>query len=122
MIKLYQFRCIKTILAAIAFMIAFHGLYAHAQSVKLSAPTTVTVTSTSTLEFPANAKRAYLIISNTGSQPAIIKFGSVQSGSEGLIIPPSGNYEPLQAPANTLYAKTASSTTTLVIIEGTYPP
>lgn len=110
---------IKSIFALLAFFLFTKT--AHAQSVVLSAPTTVTVTSTSTLEFPANAKRAYMIISNTGSQNAIIKFGSVQSASEGLIIPPTGNYEPLQAPSNKLYAKTASSTTTLVIIEGTYP-
>ena len=95
---------------------------AHAQSVVFSAPTTVSVTSTSALVFPPNGKRNYLILSNTGSAAVIIKFGSVQSANEGLTIPAGGNYEPNKAAANAIYAKTATGSSTLVIVEGQNSP
>lgn len=82
-------------------------------------PNAKTVTTTSTQMMPANSLRAYIIIVNTGATPVVVKFGGVQSSAtEGVLIPPGGNYEPLETPANSLYAVTASSTSTLEIVEG----
>jgi len=82
------------------------------------APVLVTATATSTLVMTPNASRTYLIIVNTGSQPVIAKFGSPQTALEGIPIPAGGSYEPIQAPANGVWLETASSTSTVTLIQG----
>ena len=89
-----------------------------ANNVMFGAPVSASVTTSSARIMPQNGLRTYLIIVNTGSNPAIVKFGSVQSGTEGIPIPAGGNYEPFEAPSSSIYAVTASSTTTLQIVEG----
>lgn len=82
-------------------------------------PVVVTATVTSTKIMNANSLRKYLIIVNRGTSiTAVVKFGSVQSGTEGVPIPPGGSYEPTFAPGNSVYAVTGSSTTALTLIEG----
>lgn len=78
----------------------------------------VTVTSSSAIALAGNGKRGYLLIVNTGANTAYLKFGSVQSGTEGIPLIAGGVYEPVNYPANPLYAVTASSTTTLVFVQG----
>lgn len=109
----------KYILPLVLF---FFSIQAKAQSVVFAAPVAFSVTSTSTLALAPNGKRNYLIIINTGAVAAIVKFGSVQSANEGISIPPGGNYEPWQAAANVMYAKTASGSTTLTIVQGQNSP
>lgn len=99
-------------------LVLFFGIEAKANSVLFGAPVAVTATSSSAQVLAANGLRVYLIIVNTGSVTAYVKFGSVQSGTEGIPIPAGGSYEPIQAPANSVFADTASSTAALVIIEG----
>lgn len=81
-------------------------------------PLTVSVTGTSTQALAQNGLRTYLLIVNTGANTIIVKFGSAQSGTEGVPIPPGGNYEPSKAPANSVFLETASSTSTASIIQG----
>lgn len=83
-----------------------------------SAPVLITATATSTLVMPANAFRIYLLIVNTGSNPVIVKLGSVQSALEGIPIPAGGSYEPIQAPGNGVWIETASSTSTVTLVQG----
>lgn len=84
-----------------------------------SAPVTGTATSTSTKVLNQNNLRSYLIIINNSSTVTLyVKFGSAQSGTEGVTIPPLGNYEPFKAPANSVYLDTASSTAAYTIIQG----
>lgn len=110
----------KSILILLALALA--PLHAQGQGISFSAPTTVSVTTSSALAYAANGKRVYLIMSNIGSTSVIVKFGSIQSGSEGITIPAGGSYEPIHAPVNSVYAKSASSTDSLVIIEGVPTP
>lgn len=79
---------------------------------------TVTATGTSTLVLAANLNRNYLLVQNKGSADVILKLGSVQSGSEGIIIPASGNYEPIRVPIDSLYLKSSTSTQSVFIYEG----
>ena len=81
-------------------------------------PVTVTVTSTSTQELAQDNLRAYLLIVNNGAVPVYVKFGSAQTGTEGVAIPAGGNYEPYHAPANSVWMDTASSTASCTIIQG----
>lgn len=87
-------------------------------AVVMSAPVSVTATTTSTKVLDANAYRNYLIIQNTGSVSVIVKFGAAQTASEGVTIPAGGNYEPFKAPVDSVYLESASSTAAVTLIEG----
>jgi hypothetical protein len=91
---------------------------ARANQVLFGPPHTVTVNGTSTQYLPANTLRTYLIIQNAGAVNVIVKFGGVQTGSEGVVIGPGGNYEPIKAPANSVYMISASSTASVTLVEG----
>lgn len=81
-------------------------------------PLAVTVTNTSTQILPQNSLRTYLILVNTGTNTAYVKMGSVQSTStEGVPIPAGGNYEPFQAPANSVFVVSPSGSF-LTVIQG----
>lgn len=77
---------------------------------------TATVTSTSVLA--QNNLRNYLVIQNGGTNPIFVKFGSVQSGTEGIEIIGGGSYEPIEAPANSVFMRTATGSSAYTIIEG----
>jgi hypothetical protein len=110
---------VKRFFALLALILGLTGTeIACANQVLFGSPVTVTVTGTSTQVLAANSLRSYLIIQNNGSQNAIIKFGSAQTGTEGIVIIPGGNYEPIWAPANSVFAISASSTTSLTILQG----
>jgi hypothetical protein len=81
-------------------------------------PVTVTATTTSTQVLPGNAHRNYLIVINTGSNPIVLKAGSAQTMGEGIYIPAGGNYEPIQAPQNSIWIETTMSTSTVTLVEG----
>ena len=107
----------------IGFFILIAGLQAHALTQALinsfAAPTVVTATVTSTQVLAANPLRTYLIIMNQGNtNNVIVKFGSVQSGTEGVVIPPGGSYEPLLAPGNAVFLRSAASTSAVTLIQG----
>lgn len=87
-------------------------------SVDASGLTTATVTTTSALLVAADPQRNYLIIQNNGATNVIVKFGSIQSASEGIIIPPGGNYEPFKGFRNSVFAKSASATDSVTVQEG----
>lgn len=78
----------------------------------------VNATTTSTKVLNADVGRNYLIIQNNGSASVIVKFGSVQSGSEGIVIIAGGNYEPVKAITNSVYVKSASGSQALTILVG----
>lgn len=83
-----------------------------------AAPVTGTA-GASTQVLAQNTLRTYLIIQNTGSTIIIAKFGSTISGSnEGIQIPAGGNYEPIEAPANSLWLKALSGSPTYKVIQG----
>ena len=103
------------IFLCLIFTISFQ--FASAQSF-YATPTAGTATTTSTLALAQNTMRKYLIIQNTGSNIISVKFGSVQSGTEGIWIVGGGSYEPIVAPANSIYMKATSGTSDYTIIQG----
>lgn len=94
--------------------------FAGATVTMFAAPTVVSVNGTSAKKLNQNTKRVYLLIQNLCSVGVIVKMGSVQTGTEGILIPANGNYEPQLAPGNSIYAETVSGTGTscLTFIEG----
>jgi hypothetical protein len=99
-------------------LVLFFSAVARANQTLYGPPHTVTVNGTSTQYLPQNGLRTYLIIQNNGSVNIIVKFGSVQTSTEGLVIVPGGNYEPIWAPANSVYIESASSSASVTIVEG----
>lgn len=94
---------------------------AFGNAVVLGPPHTATITTVSTLVVTKNAKRAYLLMQNqSGTIPVIVKPNTVQSASEGIVIPPGGNYEfpATNGPSNAFYIKTSSSTAAFTWVEG----
>ncbi len=90
-----------------------------ANQVLFGPPLVVNATATSAKVLNANSLRKYLLIVNKGDYAVEIKLGSsVQSGTEGIPIPAGGNYEPIQAPGNAVYAVTITGTSALTIIQG----
>lgn len=81
---------------------------------------TVTATTTSTKVLNYNASRSYLMIQNQGLTNVTVKFRSVQSGSEGVLIVPGGNYEPYRVPIEAMWIISASSTDAVEIVEGSW--
>lgn len=78
----------------------------------------VSVTGTSTQFLPFNARRAYLLIQNNGSDYVILKIATVQSGTEGIIIAAGGNYEPIKAPQEAIFMMSNSGTQSVLVVEG----
>lgn len=78
----------------------------------------LTATVTSAQILGTNNNRKYLLIQNTGAQSIILKFDTVQSASEGIVISAGGNYEPISAPTDPLFIRSASGTSTYTLIEG----
>lgn len=107
----------KKLLLLILVLLIPVGVYAN--QFLFGTPVAVSVTTTPAVALAANSLRAYLLIVNTGATPVIVKFGSAPaSGTDGVPIPAGGNYEPFRPPANSVYVRTASSTSTLVIVQG----
>lgn len=77
-----------------------------------------TATVTSTLALANDPFRKYFLLQNTGAQSIIVKFGAVQSGTEGIVVVAGGAYEPIMAPTNAVYLRSASSTSTYTIQYG----
>lgn len=78
----------------------------------------VSATVTSTKFMDQNTNRNYLLIQNNGATNVTVTFGAAQSGSEGIVIPPGGSYEPIKAFWDAVYLKAASGTDSVVLIEG----
>lgn len=109
----------KMIQLAIALLLGVQTTPIYANGVLFGPPHVITVTTTSTKYADQNSLRTYLLIQNKSATiPVIVKFGSVQTGTEGITIAPGGNYEPNKAPSNSFYLVTASSTAAVTWQEG----
>lgn len=83
-----------------------------------SAPVTGTA-GASALVLTQNNSRGYLLIENIGATTIIAKLGStITSSNEGVQIPAGGSWEPINAPANSLYLKALSGSPAYVVIWG----
>lgn len=80
-----------------------------------------TVTVASTQYLAQNLNRNYLLIQNNGATNVIVKFGSVQAGTEGVQIAPGLSYNPIAVPPDAVFIRSASATDPLTIIEGINP-
>ncbi len=107
----------KCFLFIIAFFIG-SLTYAGGFSVFKQQQIVVTATVTSTKFMDQNTNRNYLLIQNNGATNVTVTFGAAQNGSEGIIIPPGGSYEPIKAFWDAVYLKAASGTDAVVLIEG----
>lgn len=75
-------------------------------------------TGTSTQILPQDNRRSYMLIQNLGAANVIVKIKTVQSASEGVVIPPGGNWEPQVVPFDPVFIKSASGTQAIVVIAG----
>ena len=99
----------------ISLMLVFSTkVFANSQAVPLS----VVATTTSTQVLPYNNLRSYLLIQNIGSNTIVVKMNSAQTGTEGVQIPPGGNYEPYGAPVNAVYIETLTGSSAVTIVQG----
>lgn len=78
----------------------------------------VSVTTTSTKIVNADKDRNYLLIQNKGLCDLIVKVGSVQTASEGIVIISGGSWEPSRPPREAVWAKGSTCTDTTLINEG----
>lgn len=76
------------------------------------------VDGTTGLHLAANPTRNYLLLQNKGSASVYVKFGSAHSGTEGIELAAGQSYEPIKAPADAIYMKSASGTQTVLTAEG----
>lgn len=69
------------------------------------------VTTLQTLE-GENMNRSCMLIINKGASSIYVQIStSLQSGTDGILIPTLGNYEPLVTPINAIYMRPLSGTT-----------
>ena len=111
---------LKTIAIFLALFAASENVQAlpYERSTDIKIQTNATVTTTSTKLVNANWARNYILIQNLGTTNVLVKFGSAHSGTEGITIFPSGNYEPFLVPVGDIYMRSSTSTDDVVIIEG----
>lgn len=111
----------------IIFIGLFFGLKSKAEPFYVLTQTDVTALATPTptgSPSPAlanNLARIYLLVVNKGANSVYFKCGSSFSGTEGVLIPAGGNYEPLKAPLCDVYLKSASGSNIVSILEGRAP-
>ena len=79
--------------------------------------TAVSATTTSALLLAANRKRCGLLLVNDGAVTVYVKPGSALTGTEGVPIIASGNWEPYRMFGDALYIKAASGTQSVRVIE-----
>jgi len=103
-------------LLVLVLMYAF-SMAAGAQQSHSISQITGTATTTSVKILSANGDRNELIIVNEGSTTMRVREGSSHA-SEGLPIPPGGNYDPDPVPIGDIYLKIQSATGTYTIYEG----
>jgi hypothetical protein len=86
---------------------------------KASAVKDIPVGTDSVQILAAKTSRKYLYIMNTGSQIVYVKPASLHAANEGVGIPiTNGVWNPEIPPAEAIFAKSASGTQTLKVIEG----
>lgn len=78
----------------------------------------ISVTTTSVKLVDARGNRTYLLIQNKGTQNVYLKFGSANTGTEGILLAAKGNYEPFKIPTAAVYAISESGTQNVIVIEG----
>ena len=83
--------------------------------------TEATATTTSGSVLSAQPKRNYLLIQNKGTVNVYIGIGAATTGTEGIVIPAGGNYEPFKVSGKAIFAQSASGSQPLVILEGLTP-
>lgn len=103
------------------FILFLFNLAFAQESTTITSHATVTATTSSAVAAALNADRNYLLIQNKGSVDVFCKAGSSQTGTEGVKIIPSGNWEPFIAPRQAVYCVTGSSTADLSVVQGVKP-
>lgn len=107
----------KFIFAILALFISLTAGATNLNNTRLSL-TTASVTTSSGQVLVANPARKYLLIQNNGSASIYIKFDTTIAGTEGIVIPAGGSYEPIIAPMQAIYMKAVSGTNSVTIYEG----
>lgn len=98
----------KNILLFISLLLAA-SVWARPGTVKTYAPTALSTSSA--LVLSANKERKGLIISNRGTDPALIKFGSLHSdGLQGIKLAAGSIIDFVTVPMDSVYIRTAAST------------
>lgn len=78
----------------------------------------VTATTTAQQLVAANMRRKYLLVQNKGSRTIYLKFETAPTGTQGIEIPPGGNYESVDMPISPAFVKTNSGSSAVFFMEG----
>lgn len=109
----------KIFLRVVAFFTLLCATKGFSNQLMMGPQTEVEVTGTSTKFLNQNNLRAYLMVINTGSEAVYLKFGStIQTSTEGIPLPAGWFYENTEGPSNAVWLVTASSTSTVIYMEG----
>jgi len=102
-----------------ALLIFLIPLMVWANNIIFYSPGTASLTTTPSQILTSNSLRKYLILVNTGSNTVIIKTGAAPASStDGIPIPAGGNWEPFQAPGNSIYGRAVTGTSTIEYQQG----
>lgn len=85
-------------------------------SIRAQGEATATTTPAQLVSF--NQRRKYLLVQNKGSRTVYLKFEAAPSGTEGIEIPPGGNYESTDVPIGAAFIKTNAGTSAVFYLEG----
>lgn len=77
-----------------------------------------TATTSSQQLVSANMRRKYLLVQNKGSRTMYLKFELSPTGTQGIEIPPGGNYESIDMPISPAFVKTSSGSSVGFFMEG----
>lgn len=105
----------KTLLVLAGLLFAYP---AHADLYVTQQQITFVATVTSTQAIASNLDRKYILIQNRGAASIYVKANSAHSGTEGLEIVSSGNWEPIVVPVDAFFIRSASGSVNVTIIEG----
>lgn len=111
----------KNILLTLSILL-FGGLgeaNSHLNFCKTSSVSDFSITTSSTQILAKNINRRCLMVVNKGSTNIYIKFDSVHSSTEGIMLVPTGSWEPDNVPTNSIFMESASGTDAVSVIEGT---
>jgi hypothetical protein len=100
------------------FLVLFILLISFNSMATVVSRTEGTATGTSAQAIAADSERKYFLIQNKGSETIYLKFDSAHSGTEGIVIPAGGNYEPVKAPLNSVWLKSSTGSQSYVIFHG----
>lgn len=109
---------LNIVMAVMAMVVSIPAFSAQSSQSAINRQLEVTATTTSNLVIGGHVKRNYLLVVNKGTGPVLLKFVSAHTGTEGILVPAGGNYEPMRVPMDSLYIRSVSGSQLVSVTEG----